>query len=96
MDISPVSFDRATAAVQPLQQSHQFQQETREVARAVQKLNEVEFAGVSRELTIIVDPKTRRATVRIVDKETGEIVQQIPPEYVLRMAQEAKVLQRGE
>ena len=64
--------------------------ETRKVAAAVHKLNEVDYSGPSRELTIRLDPKTQRPTVRIVDKKTGEVVQQIPPEYVLRMAEEAR------
>jgi uncharacterized FlaG/YvyC family protein len=31
--------------------------------------------------------------VRIVDRQTNEVIQQIPPEYVLRMAQELKTAQ---
>ena len=65
-------------------------QETRQVAAAVQQLNQNDFSGPARELTIVLDQKTHRPLVRIVDKVTGEVVQQIPSEYVLRMAQEAK------
>ena len=66
--------------------------ETRQVAAAVQKLNKSDYTGPTRELTILLDPKTRRPMVRIVDKETGEVVQQVPSELVLRMAQEAKAM----
>jgi uncharacterized FlaG/YvyC family protein len=65
-------------------------QKTREVASAVHTLNSADFSGPTRELTIKLDPKTQRPMVRIIDKATGEVVQQIPPEYVLRMAREAK------
>ena len=60
----------------------------RELIRAVKKVNESEFLGAQNELTIVVDRERRRALVRIVDRETGEVIQQIPPEYVLRMADE--------
>jgi uncharacterized FlaG/YvyC family protein len=65
-------------------------EETRQVAAAVQKLNKSDYTGPTRELTILLDPKTHRPMVRIVDKATGEVVQQVPSELVLRMAQEAK------
>ena len=104
MDVSQVYLSRIEAVQQ--QQSAALRQdaqtthglveqkaareETRQVAVAVQKLNENVYSGPTRELTIALDPKTRRPLVRIVDKATGEVVQQIPSEYVLRMAQEAK------
>ena len=104
MDVSQVNLNRLEAA--HAQQATAFHNEaqsagalaaqqaarnaTRQVASAVQQLNKFDYAGDSRELTIVLDAKTRRPLVRIVDKETGEVVQQIPSEYVLRMAQEAK------
>jgi flagellar protein FlaG len=106
MDVSQVNLSRIEAFQQ--QQSNAFRSEaqgtaafvaqkaaraeTREVAAAVQKLNKSEYTGPTRELTILFDPKTRRPMVRIVDKETGEVVQQVPSELVLRMAQEAKAM----
>jgi uncharacterized FlaG/YvyC family protein len=80
----------AAAQTNGLVEQKAAREETRQVAVAVQKLNEDVYSGPSRELTIALDPKTRRPLVRIVDKVTGEVVQQIPSEYVLRMAQEAK------
>ena len=109
MDVSQVNLSRLEAFQQ--QQSNAFRseaqgtaafvaqkaarEETREVVAAVHKLNKSDYTGPTRELTILLDPKTRRPMVRIVDKETGEVVQQIPPEYVLRMAQEAKERLKG-
>jgi flagellar protein FlaG len=63
-------------------------QERREVVKAVKKLNESEFYGNSSELQIAVDKATRRPVVRLVDKETQEVLRQIPEEYLLRMAEE--------
>jgi flagellar protein FlaG len=82
---------QATAAIAAQKAAQQeARTETRQVAAAVQALNQSEYAGPTREITILLDPKTHRPMVRIVDKETGEVVQQIPSEFVLRMAQEAK------
>lgn len=107
MDVSQLSINRVEPA-QALQQSSPFRteaqeaaklrarEETRQVAAAVQELNDSGYSGPTRELTILLDPKTHRPMVRIVDKETGEVVQQIPSEFVLRMAREAKEqLKRG-
>jgi len=108
MDVSQVSFaiQNRVGAAQPLEsvtpfrsESQQYprnqaREETREVAAAVQQLNQAVYSGPTRELTIRLDPETHRPTVRIVDKATGEVLQQIPNEYVLRLAQEAKERQK--
>ncbi|MBS1859171.1 MAG: flagellar protein FlaG [Acidobacteria bacterium] len=36
------------------------------------------------------DPQTQRMVVRLVNRRTSEVVQQIPPEYVLRLSQDLK------
>jgi flagellar protein FlaG len=99
MDVSQVSFDRigqVTAAYQAEAQTrNQAREETRQVAAAVQQLNKTDFTGASRELTIILDPETRRPLVRIIDKQTGDVLRQIPSEYVVRLAQEAHEQQRA-
>jgi flagellar protein FlaG len=62
------------------------QAEDRELIRAVKKINEAELMGSGSELTFILDRKTKRPVVRIVDRETHEVVRQIPAEHVLRLA----------
>jgi uncharacterized FlaG/YvyC family protein len=32
------------------------------------------------------DPDTKRLVVKVVNRTTGDVVSQIPPEYVLRLA----------
>lgn len=66
------------------------QQEHREIVKAVKKLNQAEFYGNRSELQLAVDRGTKRTVVRIIDKETKEVLNQIPPEYVLRMAEDLK------
>jgi flagellar protein FlaG len=65
--------------------------EQRELIRAVKALNASDLFGTSRELSFAVDRETKRPVIRIVDRTTKEVVQQIPPEYLLRMAEDLKV-----
>jgi uncharacterized FlaG/YvyC family protein len=65
-------------------------QDQRTLIQAVKAVNAGELFGQNNELTFIMDRATRRAVVRIVDRKSGEVVEQIPAEYVLRMAEELK------
>ena len=65
-------------------------QDQRELIRAVRAVNASELFGQDNELTFIFDRETRRAIVRIVDRKTREVVKQIPPEYLLRIAEEIR------
>ena len=64
--------------------------ERRELVKAIQALNGTEMFGENHELTFAFDRETKRPLVRIIDRTTKEVVRQIPPEYVLRMAEELK------
>lgn len=63
-------------------------EDQRALIQAVRAVNAAELFGQSNELTFILDRATHRAIVRIVDRQTHEVVDQIPAEYVLRMAEE--------
>lgn len=73
-----------TAAPRPLPEDQ------RTLIQAVKAVNAAELLGSDNELTFILDRQTRRAVVRIVNKQTHEVVSQIPAEYILRMAEELK------
>jgi uncharacterized FlaG/YvyC family protein len=64
--------------------------ERRELIHAVKALNAAEAFGDKNQLTFALDRETHRAVVRIVNRNTNELVRQIPPEYVLRMAEDLK------
>jgi uncharacterized FlaG/YvyC family protein len=64
--------------------------ENREVIQAVKALNGSEMFGGENELTFQRDPATQRMVVRIVNRSTKEVISQIPPEYVLRLAEDLK------
>ncbi|HEY7335279.1 MAG TPA: flagellar protein FlaG [Bryobacteraceae bacterium] len=67
-------------------------EEQRSLVQAIKAVNASEMLGQDNELTFVLDRAARRAVARIVNKQTGEVVDQIPAEYVLRMAEE---LNRG-
>jgi uncharacterized FlaG/YvyC family protein len=64
--------------------------ETREVVQAVKALNGTQMFGEDNELMFQRDRQTNRIVIRVVNRKTNEVVSQIPPEVVLRLAQDAK------
>ena len=64
--------------------------ENREVIQAVKALNGSEMFGQDNELLFAKDQQTHRMVIRVVNKNTQEVISQIPPEYVLRLAEDPK------
>lgn len=69
--------------------SPQERAEQRQLIQAVRAMNESEFFGDTSELTFSLDPNTRRPIFKLIDKRTQEVIRQVPPEYLLRLAQES-------
>ena len=67
---------------------------SRSVSAAVQRLNDAGYPGGGREVTFSVDQATKRPVIRVVDSTTKEVIQQLPPEYLLQIAAEADKLTR--
>ncbi len=65
-------------------------EDQRALIRAVTAVNAAGLLGQDNELTLGLAPKTRQAVVRIVNRETHELVEQIPSDYLLRLAEELK------
>ena len=64
--------------------------EARELVKAVKALNGAEMFGPENELRFQRDLPARRMVVRLVNRKTREVVTQVPPEYVLRLAEDRK------
>lgn len=60
------------------------------LVQAVKTVNDTKSFGENSELTFVLDPTTRRTLTRVIDSQTKEVLMQIPPEYVIRMAEELK------
>ena len=76
--ISTRSFAEPVPSTQP---------DRRALASAISTINESDV-WPGRTLKIHLDITTHRLTVQVVNSETGEVVDQIPEEEVLRMALE--------
>jgi flagellar protein FlaG len=61
----------------------------RQILQASKSVNESGLLGRN-QLVFSVDSQTHKTIIRIEDSETHEVVMQIPPEYVLRLAQELR------
>lgn len=66
--------------------SRREQAESRDLIRAVKAMNESASMGESNELTYSWDKDLRRPIVRLVNRDTGEVVRQIPSRELLEMA----------
>ena len=64
--------------------------ENREVVQAVKALNGTEMFGQDNQLRFQKDPDTGRMVVKVVDRNTNEVISQIPAEYLLRLAKDLK------
>ena len=64
-------------------------QDQKALIQAVKAVNAAELFGQENELTFIIDRAAKIAVVRIVNKKTGEVVQQIPTQQVLKLAEES-------
>ena len=75
--------------VSSLKDTIQIQAENRHIVQAVRAVNASGKLGVS-DLTFSLDRYTRRPVVKLVNRQTSEVVAQIPNEQVLRLAEDLK------
>lgn len=86
MEIPPMTAPIAAPTTVP----GPIEEDRRVLIQAVRAINAAELYGQEHELSFAVDRASRRAVVRIVDRKTRDVVDQIPAEYVLRLAEELK------
>jgi len=88
MDVSPISNIMqplaATAPVAPVEPPAA----QREIVQAVKAVNAAEMFGQDNELLFQMDRQARRMVVQVVNRKTKEVVSQVPPEYLLRLAED--------
>lgn len=68
----------------------------RELVAAVGALNRTELLDRGRELRMRRNPRGTKPTVDLVDLESGEILDELPPEEVLRMMAALEKEREGE
>jgi uncharacterized FlaG/YvyC family protein len=84
---APPSATQFNHALSPEQREEQA-----ELIQAVKQVNEAQVFGESTELTFAFDRQSHKMILQIVDRETNEVVRQIPPEFLRRLAED---LQQG-
>ena len=67
--------------------------EQRSIVQAVKALNATEMFGQDNQLTFQRDPYSQRMVIKVINKKTHEVVDQIPQEYLLRLAEDLKTQQ---
>jgi flagellar protein FlaG len=65
-------------------------QVNRATAQAVAVVNTARVFGQNNELTFAFDRASKRTVIRLVDKNTGDVVRQIPSETILHLAEGLK------
>jgi uncharacterized FlaG/YvyC family protein len=68
--------------------------QTRDVVQAVKALNATEMFGQENELVFQMDQQAKRIVIQIVNRQTKEVVSQIPAEYLLRLNEDMKNLKK--
>jgi uncharacterized FlaG/YvyC family protein len=76
----------AAAPVAPLGQPAEY----REIIQAVKALNAAEMFGQQNELLFHMDRQAHRIVLQVVNRQTQEVVTQVPPEYILRLAEDLR------
>jgi flagellar protein FlaG len=86
MDVNALSriTQAAPAVATPL--SADAISQNRHVVQAVKALNKSEMFGQDNGLEFQKDPESKRWVVKVVNKTTGDVISQVPAEYVLRLA----------
>ncbi len=60
------------------------------LVQATKAANELQAFGPTSEVTFRLDRVTHKAVLQIVDRQTREVISQLPPEYLLRIAAQLK------
>ena len=82
MEISPTG----SFSVQQTADTGRSEGVTRRLLALVQSLGSAEYFGPDRTLVVATDSGTGRHVVQVLDRQTDEVIDQFPPEYILRIA----------
>ena len=85
MEIHSLYGASQTMPIDPASRSREDADAQQAVVAAVRALNKSELLGSGRELQFARDSQTQKMVIRIVDSRSGYVLDQIPPEQVLRI-----------
>jgi flagellar protein FlaG len=90
MDITAVSHSLPAPVAAAPEVPPQQAADNRAIIQAVKAVNGTEMFGHDNLLTFQRDQRSQRMVIRVVNRKTNEVVSQIPAEYLLRLAEDAK------
>ena len=90
MELSAIRPVGPVTPVADVQLNPQQRAERTALVQATKTLNDAKSFGPTSEVTFSLDRTTHKPVLQIVDRQTREVISQLPPEYVLRMAAEVK------
>lgn len=90
MEINPLNRLGVNLTIGPAQTPSATTPGDSQIVAAVRGLNQSEFLSQNHTLTYKRDPKTGHMVIQIVERDSGDVVDQIPPEAVLRLSDEIK------
>ncbi|MBZ5611661.1 MAG: flagellar protein FlaG [Acidobacteriia bacterium] len=93
MDVSSINPGAEPAAYSKSQPHTVSADEAAQRRRLIQAAKSVNDSGIlgRNQLVFLIDSQTHRPVIRVEDRETHEILVQIPPEYVLRLAEDLRI-----
>jgi uncharacterized FlaG/YvyC family protein len=85
MGIDLVGRNSALPAADPVIPAERAAQ-NREVIQAVRAVNKSEMFGDDNMLDFQMDLSTHQMVIRVINRQTKEVIDEYPPAYILRMA----------
>lgn len=89
MEVGALQKDAQNLPVAPVSTPPEIAAQNRELIQAVRSVNATQQFGMDSQLTFTMDRHTLRPVIKVVNSKTKEVIQQIPPEYVLELAKRA-------
>jgi uncharacterized FlaG/YvyC family protein len=87
MDVAPLNTAPQATAPAPVSLSPEQQAQNRQLIQAVQAVNVAGLFGQDSELAFVLERRTQRALVRLVNRKTREVLRELPDDEVLRRAE---------
>jgi flagellar protein FlaG len=94
MNISSINPVAVSSAATPMRTSEDASQRAK-LVQAVRLVNESKTLGENNELTFVLDRATGRTLTRVIDRNTEEVVLQLPLDSILTLADQLRQKSSG-
>lgn len=85
MTLDRIQSSNSTVSLSSVDSPRNQQATDRQLVSAVQALNKSEFLGEERQLVYRRDPKTGAVMIQILNRGTGDVLDQMPAEVMLQL-----------